>query len=176
MVRRGYERVAAEYQSLLSRRWVLVAERSKDGPIDDKDTFRFCAYGLREIDQTALDDLRTALDDAEARLRVSMAEELSTPRVPPFRIDLLTDKLVAAGLPFTGVRSPEKSRSPGDDPKLFEYFVLSDGQVLAAFLSPGVTLTREQRAAAEEIVFAHEASLKPSLFRRAMGWLGLGER
>jgi len=66
-VKDGYEKVAEEYNSLLGKRWVIAATRYKDGePLTGNETFNTCVYGLRSIDESAIEALLDALEAAEA--------------------------------------------------------------------------------------------------------------
>lgn len=175
-IKPGYQRVFEEYHSLLGRRWVIAAVRYRDGqPLTGNETFNTCLYGLRNVAEDALETLLAALDDAEARLNERIAESLSGPRVPEFRIDLLHEKLQQANLPFSGLSSPRQQPTPENDAGPTEYFPLSDGRYLRAILRAGLTLTDEERRTAETIIRDHERNLRPSIVRRAGRALGLVE-
>ena len=175
-IKLGYERVFDEYSSLLGRRWVIGAYRYRDGePLTGNETFNLCLYGLRNVDEGALETLLGALDEAEAQLAKRISEALSTPRLPNFRIDLLDEKFRQANLPFSGLSSPRQELTPENDAGPTQYFPLSDGRYLRATLPPGSVLTNEERTTAETIIRAHERSLRPSIVRRVGRVLGLVE-
>jgi hypothetical protein len=71
----GYQGVFNAYQNLLSKPWVIAAMKYVDGvPLTGNETFNICLYGLRPVDQSVLERLTAALDEAESALRLRTNE------------------------------------------------------------------------------------------------------
>lgn len=64
----GYEGVYEEYRGLLSMRWVLNANKYKNGAVvDSNDRFHIVLFGMRAVSQEMLDRLVKSVDEAESR-------------------------------------------------------------------------------------------------------------
>jgi hypothetical protein len=153
----GYQRVAEKYQQLLLQRWVLGAEKYKKGsdPNPNPD-FRTCVYGLVEIDQKQLDELRVTLDEVEKVIRETPPPDL----VPTFRIDYLTIDLQKAGIPINGMSAPQAKPTPENDATPAEYFKLTDGRYARLTKDKDITLTPQQKEQAGKIILAHERTME----------------
>jgi hypothetical protein len=153
----GYQSVAEKYQQLLSQRWVLGAEKYKKGsdPNPNPD-FRTCAYGLVDIDQKQLDELRSTLDEVERAIREAPPPDL----VPTFRIDYLTNDLQKAGIPINGMSAPQAKPTPENDATPAEYFKLRDGRYARLTKEKDVTLSPQQKEQANKIILGHERTME----------------
>lgn len=150
----SYEFVAEKYRSLLSQRWVLAAPRYKDGP-DPVSGFQGCAYGLVEIDQTQLRDLKAILDATETAIRTATIDY-----VAEFRSDHLFADLVSSGLPINGGSLTQGRLPDTDSVDPIVYLPLSDGRCFRASLKTGAALSDSQLEDARRIVREHEQTME----------------
>jgi hypothetical protein len=155
-IKYGYERVYLKYHELLNQRWVLAADKYKEGyDPNPKLEFRTCAYGLIEIDLELLAELRSILDEAEQVIREAPLPDL----VPQFRIDHLATDLQNAGIPLAGLNVADKP-SPESDATPCEYFKLENGKFVRVTKEADVTFTDAEKQLANEIILAHEQEIE----------------
>ncbi len=148
----GYERVSEKFRELLSMRWVVATDKHKKGlDLDPSRDWKTWAHGLVEVDQHLLDEFRGILNEAEALIRNTALPDF----VDRFRLAYLTNDLMKAGIPTTGLSSPCPMPTSESDTAPCEYFKLHDEQFLRMTLAAGVTLTDMQKELAGKIICQH---------------------
>lgn len=150
------------FPDLVSRRWLICARIYREG-FDASGLTRWCILGLEMVDERLLESMEKEIDEAIVRQK----EEMTDLPPPAFRIDILTELFIAAGLPIEGMSTPQDKPSPETDASPCYYYQLSDGKYLRVFLKSGNLLSVEQKDTLTRVVKEHEGKLKrhESLFR-----------
>ena len=111
-IARGYEEVRDKYFELLNMRWLIATDKHKSGlDTNSNRDWKIWAYGMIEVDQNLLDDLRHTLNETESRIRNTPLPD----HVDRFRLDYLDEDLRSAGIPLTGLSSPQPIPTPEND-------------------------------------------------------------
>jgi len=153
----GYERVAEKYHELLMQRWIIAADKYKKGYDPDPNLdFRTWAYGLIEVDQTLLGEFRSVLQETEKAIKDAPPPDFGD----PFKLGYLTNDLMKAGVPTSGLSLLQKSLVPEDATIFQGYFKLKDGRYIRITMPENTDLTDEQREIAHKMILEHEKTME----------------
>lgn len=147
-----YWPVASAYNNLLTKPWLVVAQRYRDGePLTGNELQNFCAHGLTPLaDDFPLEQLKATLNRAED------AASAPTRRALPRSADLaeLHRRLERAGVPLTGLNE-QHAATPESDIGLTAYFPHGESRVWRITLAR--ELSHDERGEVQRVIRRFES-------------------